>query len=329
MRRCSPSPSRLVLAAAVVAGLATGGCWGVGAGLAAAPPKGAAPLVSDISPGKGKGVAPAKAQGNGPWATRIVLAASADGLAFASTGEIVADQAGVPALVVDPERRLRAYYVDWANGNTIAVAIRTAPRTWVYRRVTVRGALPKPPGSDPVDPAVVVLPDGRYRLYYMQGSGGGPAGGPGGPGGLAIYSAISSDGIAFTREPGVRLTPPDRQTFDPTVLKTRAGWLLWTGPDGAHFATSPDGLRFTARSAFTVDGTGFMVWAATALHGGGYRVYGNVVGPGGEPASSASSADGVSWRLDAGRRLAGGAPDVGVAVLDPRHWAMAYLTLIP
>lgn len=291
-----------------------------GAAVAASPAKKPSLLVSDLKPGHGQGTAPAGATGNGPWSTRIVLATSTDGLSFTSTGEVLTDQAGVPDLVVDPDKRLRCYYIDWPNGNVVAVAIQKAPHTWVYKRVRIKGALPKPPASDPVDPTVVLLPDKRYRLYYMQGAGG--------MGRQAIYSAISTDGVNFTREPGVRFTPPDGKVFDPMVLKTASGWSLWTGPDGAYSASSRDGLAFTSKGAFTVGGSRFMTWAATAAPGGGYRIFGNAVGARGQMSASAFSTDGTTWRLEPGTRLAG-ASDVGVAALGAGHWVMAYLVPIP
>ena len=301
---------RLFVVVAVVLGL------GVGASFAAAPK-----LVSDLKPAKGRGTAPPGATGNGPWATGIRFATSTDGLTFKPTGESLTDQAGVPALLVDPDKRLRCYYMDFGNGDAIAVAIQTAPHKWVYKRVTIKGAPTKPPATHPADPAVVLLPDKRYRLYYMQDTG---------QFNLAIYSAISTDGITFTREPGVRFQPADKQVFDPTVLKTAGGWLLWTGPDGAYSATSTDGLAFKAAGAFSVGGAGFMTWAAAAVPGGGYRVFGNGVGGGGGgSSSSALSTDGKSWVLDPGSRLTEGAADVGVVALDAKHWMLAYLVTLP
>ena len=97
------------------------------------------------------------------------------------------------------------------------------------------------PPNLPVDPSVVVLSDGRYRLYYMQPTRQASSGPD-----TSILSAISSDGINFKRETGVRLagTGPDKNVFDPTVLITPTATYLWSGPDGAHFAVSDDGLTF-------------------------------------------------------------------------------------
>src|ERR1043166_9889060 len=134
-------------------------------------------LVSDLKPAEGRGSPPGNARGLGPWATRLMLATSQDGLAFKRTNKVLADQTGVPNAMVEQDGRARLYYIDFGNGNIIAAAIQKGPDDWVYRRVKIEG-LPRASksiesrsgSSDPVDPTVVLLPDGRYRLYYMQGT---------------------------------------------------------------------------------------------------------------------------------------------------------------
>ncbi len=282
----------------------------------------AEPLISDLTPSVGRGIAPPGAKGNGPWATGIRLATSTDGVTFTPTGEILTDQAGVPNLLLDNEKRLRSYYVNF-QGNHIAVAIQMAPGKWIYKKVRVEN-LPGDnfPPNLPVDPCVVLLADGRYRLYYMQPTRQ-AANGPE----TSILSAISADGINFKREAGVRLPGfgPDKNVYDPTVLITPTATYLWSGPDGAHFATSSDGLTFSDNGPFKIGDKLFMTWAAAALPEGGYRIYGNTVGPGSTMAS-AFSTDGKNWKLEINSSLKG---DIGVAAIDATHWVMAYLVILP
>ena len=94
-------------------------------------------LISDITPAVGKGSPPAGSSGLGPWATRIMLATSTDGLTFTRTNEILADQTGVPNILIDHDGRARIYYNDFGNGNIMAVAIRNDNDEWAYRRVTI------------------------------------------------------------------------------------------------------------------------------------------------------------------------------------------------
>ena len=285
-------------------------------------------LISDLTPAQGKGTAPPGATGIGPWATRLMLATSDDGLTFTRTHEILADQCGVPNIIIDNDGRLRVYYIDFGNGNILAAAIRDFDGEWAYRRISINGAARE---GDPADPSVVLLPDNRYRIYYTQGTYG-----PYGPY-AKVYSALSLDGLRFTAERGARFSPGP-PVFDPIVLKTAEIWKLWTGPDGQYTAFSSDGLTFQAGNAFQVDGRVFMVWAALKLPTGGYRLYGHYPDTN-DGICSVFSSDGALWSSEPGTRLSntGGKsrlesivlPDVGVTVLQDSTYVMAYLAVIP
>jgi hypothetical protein len=292
-------------------------------------------LVSDLTPAAGRGTPPANARGLGPWATRLMLATSRDGLSFKRTNKVLADQTGVPNAMVDKDGHARIYYIDFGNGNIIAAAIQKGPDDWVYRRVKIEG-LPRGSktfegragSSDPVDPTVVLLPDGRYRLYYMQGT---PL--------PKIYSAISSNGIHFLKEDGLRYTAAPDPVFDPCVLRTPQGWLLWSGPEGRYTAKSSDGLSFASTGEFKVEGRVFMTWSAVEAPAG-FRLFGNFIGRGaGGGLTSVYSKDGLSWKAESGPRLsregadpaleAGVAPDNGACLLPDGTWLMVYLATIP
>ncbi len=98
-----------------------------------------------------------------------------------------------------------------------------------------------------VDPDVVLLPDGRIRLYYFDGYFTGPR--P--PMGIGkslnpIYSAISTDGRNFTREGKVFEL---EGIADPSVVTLSDGSLLMAcsrGERGMQLARSQDGKTFSA-----------------------------------------------------------------------------------
>lgn len=273
-----------------------------------------------------------------------MLATSTNGLDFKRLHFVLSDQAGVPNVVVDHQGRARVYYVDFGNGNILATARQETAGSltnWTYHRVHIRSRKNQQ-ARGPVDPAVVTRPNGRYRLYYMQAA---PT--------PAVYSAISTNGFDFTEEPEVRFhgpsgdrAPDDAQrwepVFDPTVLPTADGWLMWCGPDGRFTARAADGLRFSPRGEFRVEGVRFMTWSAVALPDkGGYRLFGNYLGPGewSGGISSVFSPEGITWRREPGNRLsldgsrypleARFLPDNGCAVLPDGRWLMAYLAEIP
>jgi hypothetical protein len=109
-------------------------------------------------------------------------------------------------------------------------------RTWTCGTVNVEGA----------DPDVVVLPDGRVRIYYVEFPArlGTPQ--PGTPaGGLnRIKSAISSDGRTFTDEEGTRLE--GARYTDPDVIHLGSEWFMYVSTgEKAWVARSSDGLNFS------------------------------------------------------------------------------------
>lgn len=95
---------------------------------------------------------------------------------------------------------------------------------------------PRIEGSDELDsgkvqaPGMVRLPSGGYRLFYT-------AVGPGKPFPFCqgyILSAVSDDGIAFTKEPGIRLAPQadlphmSRRVLAPTLAPCGVGcWRMY------------------------------------------------------------------------------------------------------
>ena len=287
---------------------------------------------NDLVPKTGRGTAPPNARGSGPWATRVMLATSTNGLDFQRLHFVVSDQAGVPNVVIDHEQRARVYYIDFGNRNVLACATQRESGTltnWIYRRVNIAG-LPDARARS-VDPAVVTLSEHRYRLYYMHAT---PA--------PSIYSAIATNGVDFVKEDGIRFNANPQSVFDPIVLKLEKEWLLWGGGDQTFSARSTDGFNFSSTGAFRVENTRFMPWSAAALaNKGGYRLYGNFLGPGewGGGVSSVFSRDGKTWKREPGIRLSlDGSryalesqigPDNGCALLPNGTWLMAYLATIP
>src|SRR5690349_15984775 len=72
---------------------------------------------AQLAPKVGRGTPPPNARGTGPWATRVMLAESTNGLDFDRLHFVLSDQAGVPNVVVDHEDLARVYYIDFGNGN--------------------------------------------------------------------------------------------------------------------------------------------------------------------------------------------------------------------
>jgi hypothetical protein len=188
-------------------------------------------------------------------------------------------------------------------------------------------ALGLPAGQGVVQPTAAVLPDGRVRLYYSTLPPGPPTGGP-----VGIYSAISTDGVHFTPEPGQRFSSPNSAQIEQLPdgrwrlyyvqhdLATNAatGIASAIGADGLSFAPEP-GLRL----ANPIPGAKILTCCGIVqLPDGRYRMYVGAQefgGLGSPPLKiySAVSSDLVAWTLEPGIRLTMGFASGPAALLSP------------
>ncbi|MDD2666790.1 MAG: hypothetical protein PHD13_05485 [Methanocellales archaeon] len=170
-------------------------------------------------------------------------------------------------------------------------------------------------------PYVLRLDNGMYRMYYNNPDG--------------IFSAISEDGINFTKEPGVRLTgtnipgDPEWQAHGATVIELDDGFyrMYYIGATGEggpghaihriYSAISPDGLNFTREgirieSEGTIDNGWASVPEIVRTFDGRYHLYYCSIGA--ESIASAISDDGLNFTREYGPGLGNG---TGVYGADP------------
>ncbi|RLI18027.1 hypothetical protein DRO49_02810 [Candidatus Bathyarchaeota archaeon] len=207
-----------------------------------------------VKPGVGVGVPPPDVgpEEDGPWNHRLLIAFSEDGRRWLRTYRVLSDQASVPDVIIDSKGRIRVYYADYYNLGVILAISRDGER-WRYIRV-------KGLNASWVDPDVVLLPDGRYRLYasYM------PLHGPQD----RILSAISRDGIHFKVEAGCRYHQPGRLVVDPDVFYFQGRWYMIIGPR-LTLLESEDGLTFTLVGDLPLEGA----VSSTIIVDGRLRIY--------------------------------------------------------
>jgi hypothetical protein len=254
----------------------------------------------------------------GPWNRDLHLCRSGDGRTF-SDSRVIVERGGVPCVIrdsaedYDTESRLIAVFQwfpldDRSSFDRVAVIFsRDEGRTWTRPlRIAVDGL---PEGAmRPFDPTVVRLSDGRYRLYFTSQM---PSRRK--PG---IYSAISSDAVSYTFEPGLR-SDTDATVVDAGAIFWRGQWHMFAhysgqagppSPGRANFgyhAVSRDGLNFTKLA--DVEGPQGANWIGNpVIVGERLRYY--ATGQGG--IWSAESLDGATWRADPAVRAQGGDPSV-------------------
>lgn len=242
--------------------------------------------------------------GRSPFDDEVWIAFSQDGFAFTAHRQLF-EHASVPDVLALPGGGLLVYFVDFSQAAAATEGISAGisndrGKTWRRERVRIEGLS----SHKAVDPDAVLLPDGRIRLYYFATSPP-PAGRPADParqeGPHLVRSAISTDGIRFREEEGVRFSREG--LTDPDVVRMKDGrWRMYFPVHAGErrgsvlSATSTDGLSFSedpgTRHSFP------SIPGVVVLSDGRIRLFVNV--PGG--IGSKISHDGLSFQ-DEGIRV--------------------------
>ncbi|HEY1172680.1 MAG TPA: hypothetical protein VGH19_15025 [Verrucomicrobiae bacterium] len=270
--------------------------------------------------GPGPGRAPAGTPG--PWdADVVVYRAGTDGKAEKMA---TFERAGVPTVARMKDGRLIAahqYFPENDRENFDKVAIHFSAdegKTWTAPEVLRLKSLPGEMRY-PFDPTLVALPDGRIRVYFTSLIGRRfeehvPA----------IYSAISTNGVDYTFEPGMRFGVNGRFVIDCAVALHNGVFHLYSPDNGAqeqggnrngppkmegqegvgYHATSTDGLNFTRQPDVKLDGRRRWLGNAQsdgkviAFYGTGHPLdFVPTPGQRGGNLWMATSSDGQAWQL--------------------------------
>ena len=212
----------------------------------------------------------------------ILSAISNNGLDFTKdSGVRIAPASGFESVVCDPtlvelaDGRVRMYYkgADSSQGgpgqsiHKIFSAVSTDGLTFTREGLRIDSEKTDDRGWASV-PEAIELSDGRVRIYYVTGDSEANNG---------IASAISSDGLAFTKESGVRVP----NFVDPAILQLADGTFLMLVanpgfyqevPSGIYSFTSADGLAFGNRQT-VLAGNNIFDPTVVFLDGQTLRVY--------------------------------------------------------
>jgi hypothetical protein len=247
-------------------------------------------------------------------------------------------RAGVPTLARLKDGRLLAAYQHFPadnDRNFDKVAVRFSSdegRTWRESQVIRLAGLPEGMRF-PFDPTLVPLPDKRVRLYFTSAKGRQlEANRP------AIYSAVSSNGIDFAVEPGMRFGVEGRPVIDCAVALHEGVFHLFAPDNGVgsnpgvqqrdpgeslreglgYHATSRDGLNFTREVDVRLEGG--RRWLGNAQSDGSVlRFFGT---GGSRGVWTATSTNGQSWKVEEEFPVVPGA-DPGAVKLNDGGWLLA------
>lgn len=267
---------------------------------------------------------PAKADSfpdkKGPFYHQIFMASSADGLNFEKEEDVLFDKASVPDIIRLPSGRLLLYAVDGARRSKSGLMVALSDdngKSWDLGSVQFKTKDGIAGGG--ADPEVVLLKDGKLRLYYVRFSG------PPQPNVVNttsknwVKSALSSDGINFEEEEGVRFEYA--QITDPDIVNINGKWLMYLSQGPRLIVTSSDdGLNFNLEKTLREDGSvSNTVYVDVDLYRQFYCSGGKI--------KSSTTADGLIFKDDPGNRLL---PDPGTIICDPApvhlggSWLMLY-----
>lgn len=258
---------------------------------------------------------------NGPYYHSVYTATSSDGIQFIASGNKIAEHASVPDVIKLPSGQLVFYAVDGGGRSKSGVLMGVSDdngKTWKTGSAQFTSSQDGQAGADP---EAIMSDNGQLRLYYVVFPNKPTPGQPPGTDTVnKVYSALSSDGINFSQEPGVRFEYA--QITDPDVIKIGSTWFMYTAQGQTQlYATSTDaGGSFSYKGVIRTTGA---VSKTVSLSDGNYRQF--YCGKGG--IVSETSSDGISWNSSVVSLPSLNSQimcDPSPVQLDSNNWLMVY-----
>lgn len=282
-------------------------------------------------PGMLQGAVEGFSDGQNPLSNHDTYITFSDVVNSFEAGTLVKEGASVPEVFVCKsdsaicdENEILIYFIDAESltspGDEDIVLIRSSDggKTWSEKEnVTLEGKLNDGPA---VDPSVVLLENGKMRMYFY-----GPEGvlDPFTKGENSVYSALSDDGVNFTVEEGIRVTAEN--LTDPDVVEWNSKWYMaYSMGQSSGLAVSDDGLNFEDLGEVSENVGGVPGLYADA---DGLRIYGCSTGG----IATAVSTDADSFVKDSSKAvdLPGGVCDPSIDYSESLGYVFVYKLVAP
>lgn len=229
---------------------------------------------------------------NGPYYHQIYTANSTNGIDFTRNNDILIENASVPDTIMMPDGTLYAYAVDGARRSISGILVARSKdngATWEQGSAKLSSS-----SKAVADPEVVLLEDGSIRMYYIVAPFV-PMGQSPDPNSISqVKSAISTDGVNFTEENGIRFEYA--QITDPDLIKIDNTWHMYLSQGPRLISTtSKDGMSFSYSGVIREKGS---VSKTVSIDNGEYRQFYCDSG-----IKSATTLDGITWQNESGTRI--------------------------
>ena len=254
--------------------------------------------------------------GQGPWYQDLYIAYADNGLDFAGD-KLFIPHSGVGNLILGNDGEIVAtfQYFSYQNEELFdKICYSTSTDggvTWSsIKRLNITEL---PQGPNAVDPTLVLLEDGKYRLYFTY-----EAEGDGNP---QLYSALGDSLDSEFVNEGKQLET-DSIILDPAVVYFNGKYHHYTVSHESEdersmlsfHSVSDTGLDFEEVGTFEED---MQFLGDVIAVDDGLRFYGSGMG-----IQSAFSTDGYTWTMDEGKRVDGADP--GVVMLNDGSYVIIY-----
>lgn len=244
-----------------------------------------------------------------PWLSPLKICTSTDGINY-SASTTFQDSAGVASVIkLGSDTFICAFqwfpmpFQNATNWDKIAVKFSyNGGITWTSPTTCVFSGIPMG-YQRPWDPVLLRLPSGQIRMYFSEGVNNPPAGS------VDTWSAVSTDGINYTVDAGVRYNNATYNVIDPSVVLFSNVYYYnaWSGvnSDGAFRGNSTDGLTFTTTAGLPYDGS--HTWLGNFMKDGTtMRFYGTGMGT----IWCNTSTDMITWNGYTNTNVTGADPSV-------------------